>query len=263
MRLTDTHCHLNLTDAFPDPGAALARAKENNVDRVLLVGMDTETSRRAVELAKEHECVYAVVGWHPNYAANYTSSGLKEIESLAQEPEAVAIGEIGLDYHWDYASPEQQRLCTTDQVELAADLGLPVVFHCRDAYADLLDWLEALQNPPVRMALHCFSGDERDALRARALGCWFGVDGPITYKKADDLRRIVSQMPTDRILLETDSPYMAPHPYRGRPNEPAMLPLINDGLASLLKMSPEQSADITTANADRFFALPPANFTPR
>jgi TatD DNase family protein len=247
--MIDTHCHLNFLEAFPDVPGTLARAEENGVDKVIVVGCDTETSERAVALAEAHPAVYACVGWHPTYAAKYTSGELQAIKRLAGHSKSVAIGEIGLDYHWDYSTPEQQRACTADHLDLAAELGLPVVFHCRDAYADLLDWLERLGPGHSPRILHCFSGSRQDAERAVRLGCYFGVDGPITYKKATNLREIVSLLPQDKLLLETDAPYLTPHPYRGKPNEPAMIPLINRALAETIGATSEQCAQLTRANS--------------
>lgn len=254
-RLVDTHCHLNFGDAFPDVGLTLDRARANGVDRVIVIGCDTGTSRLAVSLAEEHDGVFAVVGWHPNYSANYSRSELRAIEEMLSHPRVVGIGEIGLDYHWKYATIEQQRNCTGDHLELAIAFGKPVVFHCREAYSDLLDWLSELNVRPEKMVLHCFGGDAEIAKRAIEMGMWFGVDGPITYKKSDELRAILASLPRDRLMLETDAPYLTPEPYRGKANEPAMIPLINSALARVLEVSEEACAQLTTSNAERFFGV--------
>ncbi|MGI8923171.1 MAG: TatD family hydrolase [Fimbriimonadales bacterium] len=251
--MIDTHCHLNFPDHFPDVSSTLDRAKKNLVDRVIVVGCDTDTSRIAVEVAEQHEAVYACVGWHPTYAAKYTQAELMAIEELARHPKTVAIGEIGLDYHWDYSTPDEQRRATTGHLALAVELDMPVVFHCREAYTDLLDWIELLDPRPPAMALHCFGGTTEDAARGVALGCHFGVDGPITYKNADTLRDTIATIPMDRLLLETDAPYLTPHPYRGKANEPAMIPLINSRLAELFAVTPAQMAAQTTLNAETIF----------
>lgn len=255
MRLVDTHCHLNFADAFPSVSLTLARARANEVDRVIVIGCDTETSRVAVSLADEFEGVFAVVGWHPNYAASYSRSELKAIEDLLSHPRVVGIGEIGLDYHWKYATAEQQRACTCDHLDLAVSSGMPVVFHCREAYSDLLDWVASLSITPQKMVLHCFGGDATDAERAVELGLWFGVDGPVTYKKNESLRSMLATLPKDRLMLETDAPYLSPEPYRGKPNEPAMIPLINSALSRVLVMTEAECAELTTSNAERFFGV--------
>jgi TatD DNase family protein len=198
--------------------------------------------------------VYACAGWHPTSAAKYRSTG--QIEVLCEHPKVVAIGEIGLDYHWDYSTPEQQRVSTDAHWELACRLQMPVVFHCREAYEDLIEWLECQTYYPPACALHCFAGSASHARRALAIEkteVFFGIDGPITFKNADGLREIAAGLPIDRLLLETDAPFLTPHPHRGKPNEPAMIPLICEGLATALSISPEEAAAATTRNACRAF----------
>jgi TatD DNase family protein len=251
--LIDTHCHLNDVEAFPDPAQAIAEAQEAGVQAFIVVGVDLESSQRAIDLAHQFECVYATVGWHPNYSASYTSDKLEELERLAQDPKVVAIGEIGLDFHWKEASFDQQRLALLDQLSLALKLNKPVIFHCRNAYNELIEILK--QQPKNRFLFHCFSGNQNDADELLKLNCWFGVDGPITYKKADDLRTIVRTLPSNRILIETDSPWMAPHPFRGKPNHPSWLPYINHGLADTLGISDLECAELTTQNARVLFGI--------
>ncbi len=249
--LIDTHCHLNDPDAFPDPAAAVSEAQEAGVGRLFVVGVEPKGWERAITLSEQLEAVSAIVGWHPNYTANY--SGLDELEKCLMHPGVVALGEIGLDYHWDYASPEQQKRALVEQLALARRMAKPVVFHCREAYPDMLELLESQELQPY--LFHCFAGDHEDARRALALGSYFGVDGPITYKKADALREVIATIPRDRLVIETDSPYMAPTPFRGKPNQPAYVGLINDALAAVLKISSADCARLTTANATRFFNL--------
>ncbi|MEO7453964.1 MAG: TatD family hydrolase [Fimbriimonadales bacterium] len=251
--MTDTHCHLNLTEHFPDPTPAVDRGLAAGVQRLIVVGLDDETSRIAVDLAVQFESVFACVGWHPTSAAKFESTD--EIERLCGHPKVVAIGEIGLDYHWDYSTPEQQRVSLEAQWGLACQLGLPVVFHCREAYDDLLDWLEAQESFPPSCVFHCFAGDASHAKRGLALptDVFFGVDGPVTYKNAAGLREIVGGLPRESLLLETDSPFLTPHPHRGKPNEPAMIPLICEGVASVLGITAEKCSELTDASARRAF----------
>jgi TatD DNase family protein len=253
MPLIDTHCHLNDTEAFPNPAATISRAREAGVERVIVVGVDVESSQRALELTEAHQGVYAIVGWHPNYTANYTSAKLSEIEELLRHPKAVALGEIGLDFHWQYATLEQQERALYDQLALGEESGKPIVFHCREAYPALLEKLES--RTVLSYLFHCFAGDEEAARRAREMDCYFGVDGPITYKKSTHLREIVASLPQDRIVIETDSPYLTPEPFRGKPNEPANVVLVNSALASVLGISEEECTALTTRNAERFFRL--------
>ncbi len=251
--MIDTHCHLNDARAFPEPAMAIAEATEAGVHRIVVVGTDTESSRRAVQLATEFEAVFAIVGWHPTSAAAWNPGELDAIRDLAAHPKVVAMGEIGLDYHWDTATPDQQRRCLDAHLDLAFELEMPVVFHCREAYDDLLDILEPCGAGPY--LLHCFGGSVEQAARAIGLDALFGVDGPVTYKSAEDLRATLRFIGLDRLVLETDAPWLPPVPYRGKPNHPKYLPLIRDGLASALGMTSREVSTRTTATAERFFGL--------
>lgn len=253
--MIDTHCHLNDRDRVPDPAAWIVEAREAGVERLIVVGIDGDWSQLALELAETHDGVYAVAGWHPTSSPGFGPGALQELRELVARPKVVAIGEIGLDFYWDTASPDQQVRALDAQMDVAEELAMPVVFHCRDAWPQLLDYLER-RSASVPMLFHCFSGDADVARRAVALGGYFGVDGPITYPKANELREIVASLPRDRVVVETDAPWLAPHPHRGKPNRPALLPLIVDRLAEALGMSPGECADLTTANAERFFRLP-------
>jgi len=257
LRLIDTHCHLNLAEAFPDAASEIEAAREVGVDRMIIIGIDVETSLAAIRLAEAHDGLFASVGWHPNHANDYRPDSLRLLSDMLAHPKVVAVGETGLDYHWDRATPLQQHGAFTDQLDLAHEAGLPVVIHGRDAYPALMDVLEVQtkMNGTGRYLLHCFAGDETDADRAAALGCYFGVDGPVTYKNAADLRAILAHLDPKRILIETDSPYLPPMPHRGKPNRPSYLPLINSGLAQVLGISPEACAELTTQNAEQFFQL--------
>lgn len=257
--LIDTHCHLNLTEHFPDPAAEVEFAKSCGVGRLVVVGIDIPSSQIAIDLAERFPEVYAVVGVHPNHAADYEPGQLSPLRQMLAHPKVVALGEIGFDYHWDYATREQQYDALRDQLDLADELQVPVVFHCREAYGDLLDVLESRSQATVhrpQYLLHCFAGDQSDAQRAIALDCYFGVDGPVTYKKAQDLRDLVQQiLPRDRVVIETDAPYLTPVPHRGKPNRPGYVAYVANMLATLWGVSPEEAAAITTANAERFFRL--------
>jgi TatD DNase family protein len=244
---------LNLADKFPDPSKAIEDAQDAGVTRMIVVGVDVATSRRALEIAEAHEGVFAIVGVHPNYSCDYRAEQIKDVEEMLGHAKAVAIGEIGLDWHWNYSTPDQQRAALFDQLALAESTGKPVVFHCRDAYPDLLTLLEGRKQ--LSWLFHCFAGDLKDAERAMKLDCYFGVDGPITYPKAHDLREVVQSLPRERIVVETDAPYLSPAPFRGKPNHPSYVRFVNAGLAASLGMTIEESAELTTKNAERFFRI--------
>jgi TatD DNase family protein len=249
--LIDTHCHLHDEESFPDPEPALQAAREAGVERIVVVGVNPPDWKKAVACAERFDAVFAIVGWHPNYTADYDRQSLSELASLLAHPKVLALGEIGLDYHWDYSPVETQRRALADQLDLAVELDLPVVFHAREAYSDLLDVLE--KRAPQRYLFHCFAGNADEADRAVALDAYFGVDGPITYKKADELRSVIARLPKERVVVETDSPYMAPVPYRGKPNQPAYVALVAEALAKLWSVPQSEAAEVTTRNAARFF----------
>ena len=231
----------------------MAEAKRAGVGRLIVVGCDMESSRAALALADRFEEIYAVVGWHPTHTADYASESLTEIEQMLSHPKVMAIGEIGLDFHWDYSTPEQQKIALFDQLDLARRTDVPVVFHCREAYPELLDILEQLPAHPY--LLHCFAGTSADAERAMRLGAYFGVDGPITYKNSQALRETVRQIPPERLVIETDSPYLSPVPFRGQPNTPARVTYVCAALAQVLGISLDDCAELTTTNARKFFRM--------
>ncbi len=253
LRLIDTHCHLNAADAFPDPDRTLDEARAAGVQGFLIVGVDVPGSHRAIEIAERHDDVWAIVGHHPNYAHEYKPEMLAEYRDLLAHPKSKALGEIGLDYHWDFATREEQMDCLLPQLDLAAELGVPVVFHAREAYSDLLTILEGRAKHPY--LFHCFAGNAEEARRAMALNAYFGVDGPITYKKSDELREVIGMVPKSRVVVETDSPYMSPVPHRGKPNSPAYIPLILQSVADDWGRTLEEAEAITDANAREFFHL--------
>ena len=254
MMFFDTHCHLDVHEFDVDRVAVFERAAAAQVTRFLNPAYDIESSRRALALAQQYDQVVAAAGVHPDYLAVLNDESLAELQYLATHPKVVAIGEIGLDYHWNTFSAEVQRNGFLRQLQMAQELGLPVIIHCRDAYEDMLEIL-ANARPRVGVLLHAFAGDTAQAQRALEMGCILGIGGPVTYKNADELRRVVAQTPLDRIVLETDAPYLPPHPHRGKRNEPGFLPLTADRVAALRGISLEEVARITATNAIHFFGL--------
>lgn len=251
--LIDTHCHLNDPKAFPDPHAEVEAALEAGVDSLVVIGTGPEDWDRATALAEQFSTVWAVVGWHPNSTADYTAASLVVLAEKLRHPKVIALGEIGLDYHWDYSPRDLQFSALHAQLDLATEVAKPVVFHARDAYSDLLDVLEARPRHPY--LFHCWAGSAEEAARAVALGGLFGVDGPVTYPKAEALRDTLRQIPLDRLVVETDAPYMSPVPFRGKPNRPAHVREVTQGLAKALDLSFEACAEATTRNAKRFFGI--------
>lgn len=250
--MIDSHCHLNDPNAFPDPATTVRECVAAGVTELVVIGVDLDSSRRAVELAERFPEVWATVGHHPNYAASFTPGLIAEYRAMLSHPRVVALGEIGFDDHWDFATPDQQAEAFGLQMGLARETGMPVVFHCREAEAKLLGALEGTPAHPT--VWHCFGGDEDVAARALAWGCYLGVDGPLTYKKSDASRAIFRNAPRDRVLIETDAPYLSPVPHRGKPNHPAYVRLVAEKLAELWEVSMGEVDALTTANTRRLFS---------
>ncbi|GAP14645.1 hydrolase, TatD family [Longilinea arvoryzae] len=261
--LSDTHCHLNLKTAFQeDFDAVLSRAWEAGLDRILVPGIELESSRLAVQLAESDERIFAAVGVHPNDATSWDASTLHEISLLAHHPKVVAVGEIGLDYYRDHAPRELQIEILKQQLDLAASLQLPVIVHNRDSMQDLwpilAEWHQGLvqSGNPLQArpgVLHAFGEDLPTASMLVDQSFLLGIGGPLTFKNALDRQTVVSGLPLSSILLETDSPFLAPQPHRGRRNEPAYVALVAEKIASLKNLTVSQVVEITSSNANRLF----------
>jgi TatD DNase family protein len=255
VRWTDDHCHLGWDgDGVPDPAVAdpvVAEARAAGVDRMVTVGTDAERSAAAVAVARRHPgTVWATVGLHPHDAAQ----GLDGLADLLAEPEVVAVGECGLDYHYDHSPRDAQRTAFAAQIALAHAHDLALVVHTREAWPDTFDILRAEGTPP-RTVLHCFTGGPDEARRCLDLGAHLSFSGIVTFKAAADVRAAAALCPADRTLVETDSPYLAPVPHRGRPNRPALVPLVGAAVAAAQGAAVEAVAAATWANAERVYRL--------
>jgi TatD DNase family protein len=264
MDLVDSHCHLDWDSFDGERAAVLERAAAAGVILVLNPGTDLARSRRALELAERFDAVYATVGIHPNDAAEWGAAAADELRDLAAHPKVVAIGEIGLDYYWDKTTPELQAEVFRAQLDLAAELELPVIIHNREAGKDVLDilleWQQGLaeaDSPLVERpgVLHSFSGDAAMAHTAIERGFYIGITGPVTFKNAPELQALVAELPLDHLLIETDSPFLTPHPHRGQRNEPAYVALVAEKIAALKGVAVEAVAAATTANVRDLFRV--------
>jgi TatD DNase family protein len=255
--LVDSHCHLDFDSFDGDRDEVVARAAAAGVSRIVVPAIDLDNARAVLALAERYDAVYAAVGVHPNSAAGWQDGWLERLRELAQHDKVVAIGEIGLDYHWERTPHAIQHAAFSGQLELAAELGLPVIVHNRDAGDGVLRLLLAspLAGRPEPGVLHSFSALPEIAEQAIAAGYYLGFTGPLTFKKSDELRQIAAAAPLDRLLVETDAPFLAPHPHRGQRNEPAYVALVAAALAALHGMEPAAMAAQTTANASRLFGL--------
>jgi TatD DNase family protein len=271
MALTDTHCHLDLHQFDEDRAAVIERAEKAGLVRILIPAISVTSSLSTIKLAESHPMLYAAIGVQPNESLTWDNASIAALRELATDPKVVAIGEIGLDYYWESAPHDHQQRVLHAQLDLAAELELPVVIHLRekddaaegpcfeDAMSILEEWVaglgadkEALRtNPGV---LHSFSGSLATAQRAIGLNFCIGVTGPVTFKNAPRKQEMFSKLPLEHLLIETDAPYLAPHPHRGKRNEPAFVSEIADKIAQLQSRSREEVAAVTTSNAARLFS---------
>jgi TatD DNase family protein len=244
---------------WDDVDQVIEHARRAGITRILVPGTDIQSSKQAIQLAERFPEVYAAVGVHPHSASNWQAGSVDGLLSLAQHPKVVAIGEIGLDFYRNLSPRAAQIACFRDQLMIAAEAGLPIIVHNREAIEDILDillpWVDSLginrsQDPGV---LHAFSADEDSAWLAVEHGFYLGIAGPVTFRKAEELRTLVYNLPIERLLVETDSPYLSPEPNRGKRNEPANIQWIVAKVASVKEENPETVARITTVNAQNLF----------
>ena len=260
-RFVDTHCHLDQPHFAEDRAAVIERAVRAGVSRLITLGVDEASSREAIDLAAEHEAVYATVGWHPHEAATFGAAAEAVLADLAAQPKVVAIGEIGLDFFRDYAPRDVQVAALRRQLDLAVDLDLPVCIHDRAAHAEILAELRAwagrhIRRPDPAGVMHCFSGDLALAQACLALGFVISLAGPLTYPKAHQLSEVARQIPLESLVVETDAPYLPPQDRRGERNEPVGVLAVARRLAELRGLPLAEVADRTNATARRLFRLP-------
>ena len=254
--LVDTHAHLDEEAFEPDRAAVVARAAEAGIVRMVTIGTTADSSRRALAVAGQFPQVFAAVGIQPNYAAQAKAGDWEAIEDLAAQEKVVAIGETGLDRYWDYAPFDVQIDYFQRHIALSQKLDLPFVVHCREAEADVVEQLRlAAARGTLRGVMHSFTGSLETARACLELGLLISFAGMVTYKKSQALRDVAKELPLDRLLVETDSPYLAPQPMRGKRNEPAFVRVTAKTLAELAGVPQDEFARQTTANACRLFGL--------
>ncbi|HAH49246.1 TatD family hydrolase [Gimesia sp.] len=256
MKLFDTHAHLDEEAFHPDRPETVQNAIDAGVETILSIGITAESSQRAVDLAATFENVFAVVGIQPNYVAQMKPNDWELIESLSTAEKVVGIGETGLDRYWDYAPIELQQEYFRKHIQLSRNRDLPFVIHCREAEADVIELLQQEANGvPFKGIMHSFCGSPETAVACLDLGLHISFAGMLTFKKNDELRETARQIPLDRLLVETDAPYLAPVPMRGKRNEPAFVKYTCACLAELHQKTTEEMAEITTANARALFNI--------
>jgi len=250
--MIDTHCHLDFPDYNDDRAAILTAAREAGITKLVNIGCDLKSSQASVDLANQHPEIYAAIGFHPHDAKNYDDRMEQQLREMANNFKVVAIGEVGLDFYRDRSPRDVQRTVFVRQMNLARELGLPLIIHIRDAYEEAIDMLIAEKAYENNVVLHCFSGTPKEARRALDYGMFLSFGGVLTFSNSR-LPELVRDVPLDQILLETDAPFLTPHPHRGTRNQPAMVALVYRKLADVLNRDIKEIETIIDANAQRFF----------
>jgi len=251
MKIVDTHTHLNTKEFHHDLKDVIVRAHHHDVSDIIVIGMDEEHNQRALNIAESYDHIYATVGVHPGYVEDAT---VDHIIPLLKHPKVVAIGECGIDLYWTKDNLDLQKKVFIEQIRLAVEFKLPLVIHTRNSFDEAYECLLPYKGK-VKGVFHCFSSHLEDAIKAIDLGFMIGIDGPITYKNAQDITRIVETIDLSHVLVETDSPYLSPIPYRGKRNEPAYTKEVVKKIAEIKGLSVEEVAKQTTENAYRLFQL--------
>lgn len=257
MEFFDTHCHLSARYLKEDLGATIARARSAGVGRMTVIGCGPtiEETEESVAIAEQFDGVYASVGLHPHESDRWTSAMEARLETLAAHPKVVAIGEMGLDYHYDHSPRDQQQAAFRAQIALAKRTNKPVVIHNRESDEDCIAILREPASAGIRGVIHCFTSSMALAECAMDLGLYVGFTGVVTFKNAENVREVMRAIRHDRIVIETDSPFLAPIPYRGKTNEPGFVPHVAAAVASTLGISLEDAARLTTENACRLYGV--------
>lgn len=253
--LFDTHTHLDAIQFDEDREETITRALEQGVTRMINIGFNRETIPTTMKLAETHDFIYAAVGWHPQDAITMQEGDLDWIAELCAHEKVVAIGEIGLDYYWDTSPKDVQHTVLRNQIGLARSLGMPICIHNRDAHEDVVRILREEKASEVGGVMHSFSGSWEIAKMCLDMGFHLSFGGPITFKNAKQPKEVLAQTPMDRLLIETDSPYLTPHPYRGKRNESGHVRLVAEAAAEIKGVSFEEIAEITTRNALGLFGI--------
>jgi TatD DNase family protein len=253
--LFDTHAHLNDEKFSEDREEVIQRAYDNGVTRIVNVGFNRQTIPTSLALAEQYDFIYTAVGWHPQDAKDLEAGDLDWIAELTQHKKVVAIGEIGLDYYWDTSPKEIQQEVFRRQIRLAKQLQLPIIIHNREANQDIMDILQEEKAAEVGGIMHCFSGSVEMAQACLAMNFHISFGGPVTFKNAKKPKEVAQAIPLDRLLIETDCPYLTPEPYRGKRNESGYVKYVAEAIADLRGISREELARITYDNANRLFKL--------
>jgi TatD DNase family protein len=253
--LFDTHAHLNAEEYLEDLDEVIFRAQDAGVTNMVVVGFDRPTIERAMELVDRYDFLYASIGWHPVDAIDMRDEDLAWIEKLSAHPKVVALGEMGLDYHWDKSPKDVQKDVFRKQIRLAKKLKLPIIIHNREATADIMEILREEGAEKVGGIMHCFSGSPEIAKECVNMNFYISLGGPVTFKNAKKPKEVAAEVPLDKLLIETDCPYLTPHPFRGKRNEPGYVKLVAQQIAEIKGLPYEEVAETTNKNAKIIFGI--------
>jgi TatD DNase family protein len=253
--LFDTHVHLNADQFQDDVEEVINHALDSGVSHMVVVGFDRPTILKAIELVEAYDSLYAAIGWHPVDAIDMKEEDLLWIKELSAHPKVVALGEMGLDYYWDKSPKEIQKEVFRKQIRLAKKVKLPIIIHNRDATADIIEILKEEKAEEVGGIMHCFSGSVETAKECMQMNFYISLGGPVTFKNAKQPKKVAEEIPLDRLLIETDCPYLTPHPYRGKRNEPSYVKLVAEEIAKIKGVPLEEVGRITTENARKLFGI--------
>ncbi|MCQ6268492.1 TatD family hydrolase [Fictibacillus sp. WQ 8-8] len=251
----DTHAHLNAIQFEEDLEEVIQRALDEGISHIVVVGFDRPTIKGAIKLADTYDFIYAAVGWHPVDAVDMTPEDLQWIEELAAHPKVVALGEMGLDYHWDKSPEDVQKDVFRQQIQLAKKVKLPIIIHNRDATQDVVDILKSEGAEEVGGIMHCYSGSLEVAKQCLDMNFYISFGGPVTFKNAKKPKEVAKEIPINRLLIETDCPYLSPHPLRGKRNEPSYVKYVAEAIAELREMPLEDLVKKTSDNARQLFGI--------
>jgi len=253
MLVVDTHAHLSFPEFDKDRPEIIKRALAAGIKQIVSIGTNIEDCKNTLALAKEYEFIFAAVGIHPHETKTISEETYFQLQNLAADSRVVAIGEIGLDFYRNLSPPEVQIHHFREQLRLARDFSLPVIIHDRNAHNEIIRILQEEKAETIGGVIHCFSGDQKMAQKCMDMGFYISIPGTVTYKKSDEYRELVRNLPLERILLETDCPFLAPHPFRGKRNEPAYLIYTVEIVAQIKGIKKEELATLTTINAKKLF----------
>ena len=256
MKIIDTHCHLNDEALYRDLDNVISRARQAGVEKMIVIGWDEASSKLAIKIAEQYDFIYAIIGFHPENVFDIDDKILYDTLNLYKHPKVVGIGEIGLDYHWtkDPVKREIQKEYFIKQIKFANEVGLPISIHSREAFADTVEILK--QYPPLHSGvMHCYSGSVENIQDIINLNLYIGLDGPVTFTNAKTPKEVAAEVPLERLVVETDCPYLSPHPLRGTVNEPANICLVIDAIADLRQMSKKHLLEVVYDNSCRLFNL--------